>query len=229
MTQLVLISKRSCPYVQRAMIALEEKQASYEMTYLDGGEKPDWFMQISPLGLVPVLTVKEHGQPDRAIFESMVIVEYIAEALPGPDLHPADAIDRAQARSWMEFGSSMLPQVYNIWMAKTEDEFISAREKVAIKLAHIERSLHQGPYFAGANFGCVDVIFAPLFSKLDVFERLAAIDLLKAFPKIQAWSAALADRSSVSKTTAPRQAETLVSALGLQEAYAMRMFANAPD
>lgn len=226
MTQLTLISKRSCPYVQRAMIALDEKQASYEITYLDNGEKPDWFMNISPLGMVPVLTVEKEGQPARAIFESMVILEYIAEALPGPSLHPADPIDRAQARSWMEFGSSMLPQVYNIWMAKDEDGFIVARDKVATKLAHIERNLGEGPYFAGEKFGCVDVIFAPLFNKLEVFERLAAIDLLKAFPKVQAWSAALAARPSVSKTTAPNQAETLVSALGLQDAYAMRTFAK---
>lgn len=226
MKQHKLISKRSCPYVQRAMIALHEKRAVYEIAYLDGGEKPDWFMDISPLGMVPVLIVSQEGQPEKAIFESMVILEYIEEGLPGPRLHPADPVDRAQARSWMEFGSSMLPQVYGIWMAKNEEDFIAARDKVMTKLAHIERNLGDGPYFAGEMFSCVDVIFAPLFNKLDVFEGLAAIDLINPFHKIRAWSAALAARPSVSETTPVDQAETLVKALGLPEAHAMRMFAK---
>jgi glutathione S-transferase len=226
MTQLTLISKRSCPYVQRALIALEEKQASYEITYLDGGEKPNWFMDLSPLGLVPVLTVEREGQPAKAIFESMVILEYIAEAVPGPSLHPADPIDRAQARSWMEFGSSMLPQIYSIWMAQDEEGFIVARDKVLAKLAYIARNLDGGPYFGGEKFGCVDVIFAPLFNKLDVFEQLATIGVLNAFPQVRAWSEALAARPSVRETTASDQANTLVNALGLQDAYAMRTFAK---
>ena len=224
MTQLQLISKRSCPYVQRAMIALDEKQAPYEIIYLDGPEKPAWFMDISPLGMVPVLNVVQDGQPDKPIFESMVILEYIEEGLLGPSLHPADPIDRAQARSWMEFGSGMLPQVYNIWMAKTEEDFIAARDKMTTKLAHIERNLGDGPYFAGKDFGCVDVIFAPLFNKLAVFEGLATIGVLDDLPKTKAWSTALAARPSVKRTTPADQADTLVSALDLTEAYAMRTF-----
>ena len=43
------------------MIGLAEKGAAYTLTYLDAGEKPDWFRQLSPLGKVPLLKV---SRPD---------------------------------------------------------------------------------------------------------------------------------------------------------------------
>ncbi len=99
MTQLTLYSKRSCPYVQRVMIGLAEKGASYTLTYLDAGEKPDWFRQLSPLGKVPLLKVSRPDKPDIAIFESMVILEFIDEGLPGSRLHcqPARKTDPLSA------------------------------------------------------------------------------------------------------------------------------------
>ena len=67
-TKLTLISHLLCPYVQRAIIVLEEKQIAYERIDIDLANKPDWFLKVSPLGKTPVLLVK--GQ---AIFESSVI------------------------------------------------------------------------------------------------------------------------------------------------------------
>ncbi len=52
-----LISHKLCPYVQRAVIALNEKGAAFERVDIDLANKPDWFLKISPLGKVPVLTV----------------------------------------------------------------------------------------------------------------------------------------------------------------------------
>lgn len=222
MAELTLICTRSCPYVQRAIIALDEKQAQYDVSYVDLGTKPDWFTRISPLGKVPVLKVARPGKPDAAIFESSVIVEFIEEALPGYSLHPEDPVAKAEARSWMEFGSGLLPEVYGIWMAKTEADYTAARDKVSGKLAHIEASLRQGPYFDGDHFSCVDVVFAPLFGKVDTFETLTPIGLLDEFPKTAAWSRALATRPSVRNSTPDNQAETLERALNLKEAYVAR-------
>ena len=57
MPMLTLISHDLCPYVQRAVIALTEKEVAFDRIYVDLANKPDWFLAISPLGKVPLLRV----------------------------------------------------------------------------------------------------------------------------------------------------------------------------
>src|SRR5438445_13357858 len=107
MAALKLISHKLCPYVQRAVIALTEKGVPFERIDIDLADKPDWFLKISPLGKVPVLTVAtENGEV--ALFESNVICEYIEDAQPGARLHQHDPLKRAQHPAWIESGSSIL-------------------------------------------------------------------------------------------------------------------------
>jgi len=103
--RLRLISHKLCPYVQRAVIALNEKGVTFERVDIDLANKPDWFLEVSPLGRTPVLQVG-----DTAIFESAVILEYLEETEPKP-LHPAEALSRAEHRGWIEFGSAVLNDI----------------------------------------------------------------------------------------------------------------------
>src|SRR5256714_6121388 len=99
--KLTLISHKLCPYVQRAVIALNEKGVPFERVDIDLANKPDWFLKISPLGKVPVLLVgPENGE--TALFESNVICEFIEDSQGGAKLHPQDPLQRAQDRAWME-------------------------------------------------------------------------------------------------------------------------------
>src|ERR1700750_254844 len=100
-SRLKLISHQLCPYVQRAVIALTEKGTAFERVDIDLANKPDWFLKVSPLGKTPVLMVGEH-----TIFESAVI-PYLEETQDRP-LHPADPLQRAEHRAWIEFGSAVL-------------------------------------------------------------------------------------------------------------------------
>src|SRR5947209_181556 len=109
--KLTLISHKLCPYVQRAVIALTEKGVPFERIDIDLANKPDWFLKISPLGKVPVLLVRT-DDGEAALFESNVICEYIEETQAGSKLHPPDALKRAQHRAWMEFGSTILGELW---------------------------------------------------------------------------------------------------------------------
>jgi glutathione S-transferase len=93
-SKLRLVSHHLCPYVQRAVIALTEKGAAHERIYVDLAAKPDWFRAASPLGKVPLLMVG-----DTVLFESAVICEFLEETVPGVQLHPEDAIERAPGSS----------------------------------------------------------------------------------------------------------------------------------
>src|SRR5919204_2951760 len=142
---LKLISHKLCPYVQRAVIALTEKGVPFERIDIDLANKPDWFLKISPLGKVPVLTVvTESGEV--ALFESNVICEYIEETQPGPKLHPADPLTRARHRAWMEFGSAILSDLWGLETATDAATFETKRQAVAAKFARVEAALGSGPF-----------------------------------------------------------------------------------
>lgn len=51
--KLELISFALCPFVQRSVITLKYKQADFKTTYIDLKNKPEWFLEISPLSLTP--------------------------------------------------------------------------------------------------------------------------------------------------------------------------------
>src|SRR6266571_2866570 len=130
--RLKLISHKLCPYVQRAVIALTEKGVSFERIDIDLANKPDWFLKISPLGKTPVLVVE-----GTAIFESAVILEYIEETRPHP-LHPVDALQRAEHRGWIEFGSAVLNEIAGFYGANDKATFDTKVRALKDKFARLE-------------------------------------------------------------------------------------------
>ncbi len=189
---LTLISHKLCPYVQRVAIALHEKEMPFERIDVDLANKPQWFRSLSPLGKTPVLKVEE-----RAIFESAVILEYLEETGPRP-LHPQDALTRAEHRSWIEFGSSVLNDIAGLYSAPDEASFEAKAAALAQKSERLEARLDRAdPFFDGARFCLVDAAFAPVFRYFDLFDEIADFAALAAKPRVRAWRAALARRPSV--------------------------------
>jgi glutathione S-transferase len=193
MTKLILISHELCPFVQRAAIALEEKGVAFERINVDLANKPDWFLAISPLGKVPLLKVG-----DAVIFESAVILEYLEETQPNP-LHPADALERAEHRAWMEFGSTVLMDLWTFYTAADEAAFQAKARQLTEKFSRLEQRLGDGPYFDRARFSLVDAAFGPVFRYFDTFDRIADFGMLSGKPRLAAWRHALAQRPSVAR------------------------------
>ena len=187
---LTLISHALCPYVQRAVISLTEKQAPFERVDIDLSDKPDWFKRLSPLGKVPLLKVDQ-----AVIFESNVILEYLEDTM-GPAIHPADPLRRAEHRAWMEFGSSVLADLAGLYGAKDKDGFAAKVEALTGKFERLETRV-AAPYFDGDDFSLVDAVFGPVFRYFDTLDRIGDFGVLAGKPKIAAWRAALAARPSV--------------------------------
>jgi glutathione S-transferase len=194
--KLTLISHKLCPYVQRAVIALTEKGVPFERIDIDLANKPDWFLKISPLGKVPVLRVTT-GEGEVALFESNVICEYIEDTQGGAKLHPQDPLQRAQHRAWMEFGSTILSELWGLETTGDAAIFETKRLAVAAKFARVEEALGPDPFFAGEDFSLVDAVFAPIFRYFDVFDQLIDLSVFAETPKVRAWRAELAKRPSV--------------------------------
>ena len=200
---LTLVSFDLCPYVQRAAIVLTEKGILFDRIDVDLSDKPDWFKAISPLGKVPLLKVG-----DEVLFESAAIVEYLEEIL-GPPLHPADPLIKARHRGWMEFGSSILADIWTVETTADRQAFDGKVRPLKDKFARVEAELGHGPYFAGRRFCIVDAVFAPVFRYFDVFDSLTDFGIFSATPKVGAWRQALSERPSVVAAVVPDYRERL--------------------
>ncbi|MGY3441262.1 glutathione S-transferase family protein [Bradyrhizobium sp. USDA 4473] len=195
--KLTLVSHHLCPYVQRAAIALTEKGERVERRYVDLSAKPEWFRAISPLGKVPLLIVERGDGAEFVLFESAVICEYLEDTLRSVLLHPVDPLERARHRGWIEFGSSILSDLWGFETAKDADAFEVKRKALVDKFGRVEAELGQGPYFAGERFSLVDAVFAPIFRYFDVFDAITDTGVFIETPKVRTWRAILATRPSV--------------------------------
>jgi glutathione S-transferase len=221
MSDLTLVSYDLCPYVQRAAIALAEKGVPFRRVDVDLADKPSWFRAISPLGKVPLLRVG-----DDVLFESAAIVEYLEETNAHP-LHPAAPLERAKHRAWMEFGSSVLADIWVIETTPDRAAFVAKRDVLKDKFKRIEGTLTRGPHFAGARFSLVDVVFAPVFRYFETFERFVDLGLFEAVPKVSTWRAALAKRPSVIGAVLPDYSARLEAFLRRKNGWIAGLMARA--
>lgn len=218
---LTLISHHLCPYVQRAAIALAEKGVAFERVNIDLAAKPDWFLKISPLGKVPLLQIPQPSG-EAVLFESSVICEYLEETQAGAKLHPTDALERARHRGWMEYGSSILSDLWGFETTGDADVFAQKRQAIAAKFATIEAVLGDGPYFAGADFSLVDAVFAPVFRYFDLFDTLVDHGIFDELVRVSAWRQALAERPSVKAAVGSDYNARLMTFLREHDAYLLR-------
>lgn len=200
----LLVSHALCPYVQRVAIVMLEKGVAHERRDVDLAAKPDWFLALSPLGKTPVLVAD--GMP---VFESAVICEYLEE-VQLPRLHPADALERARHRAWIEFGSALLNAIAGFYNAGAEPALLARAADIRRRLEQLEAQLdRRGPYFAGAQFSLVDAVFGPVMRYFDAFERVGDFGFFSGLPRLGAWRAWLAERESVRLAVAPDYAQRL--------------------
>jgi glutathione S-transferase len=164
------------------------------------------FKAISPTAHVPVL---HHG--DVRVWESLAIIEYVAELFPEKAIWPKAAGDRAVARSIsMEMLSGFrglrnaCPM--NIRRPKGRLDLPAAVEAgVAADVARISaiwtelRARSGGPFLFG-EFSAADAMFAPVVNRFEAYELvsdpavLAYMAAMKAHPAWKAWeTAALAE------------------------------------
>ncbi|MCB1326851.1 MAG: glutathione S-transferase family protein [Leptospiraceae bacterium] len=174
-----LISFKLCPFVQRSVITLKHKGVPFDVKYIDLENKPDWFLRLSPTGKVPVLKVG-----DTVLFESAVINEYLNEVNP-PSMHPADPLERARHRAWIELGSDLLGEQYR-WMIGDQATFEKAEAALASKLSRLEAEV-RGPFFAGGSPCLVDAAVAPLLHRFEILARHTGRDPLSGHGPLEIW------------------------------------------
>ncbi|GFS21673.1 glutathione S-transferase omega-1 [Elysia marginata] len=169
-----LYNMRFCPFAQRTKLVLEHKKIPHETVNVNLKYKPDWFLKLSPIGLVPVLQLD-----DLVLPESTATCDWLDDTFPGQKrLTPSDRLRRAWDRVLLE----------NV--GKISDTFYALRRRAELKdkiLDSLEKKLHwfenilssrDGPYFGGTQPAMIDFMLWPHF------ERLPALTMLTSDPRI---------------------------------------------
>jgi glutathione S-transferase len=218
MTVLTLISHPLCPFVQRAAIVLLEKDVEFERINVDLSAKPNWFLALSPTGKVPMLKVRQANTDDAILFESMVICDYLNETQGGATMYPVDALSRAQHRAWIEFATQTFADGWQFLHARDSSTADAKRTAFRERLGKLEAAMGDGPFFAGAAFGMVDAVYAPLFRYFGIIDATVAHQVFDRLPRISAWRTALEARASVRDAVVEDYADLFLTHLRQQGA-----------
>ena len=194
MAKYMLVSFKTCPWVQRSAIALREKGAPFEFRHIESDNRPDWFLAISPHKKVPVLRIDDRV----SLFESNAIAEYLDETI-APRLHPEDAVARAVSRAWTDYVPTFASSVTGCAYAATEADYQKAVAKIPEAFDRLEKALEKqgsGPLFNGAQYSLVDSAYAPFLQRYFFLDRVKPLGVIENFPRLKAWAEALMKRPS---------------------------------
>jgi glutathione S-transferase len=205
---------------------MRAKEVEFEVTYVNLRDKPDWFLEISPHGKVPVLKIG-----DEILFESNAIAEYLDEMVE-PQLHPADPIKRARNRAWTDFTPDFSSALGSIGYAKTREDMEKAVAEAPKRLQRVEKALaeergNDGPFFNGPDLCLVDAAYAPFLQRYRFVDRLLQNDVLKDYPLLNAWADALLSDERITGAVPPNFEEEYIAGLRRRETYAATFLDNA--
>ena len=223
--QLVIGNKNYSSWSMRPWVLMRHFGLAFEeiKLHLEFGADSPFQRELSrytPAGRVPVLRLDGH-----AVWDTLAIVEALADALPALPIWPRDARDRARARSLcaeMHAGFSALrnhcPMNIEAHLPEVGPRVLAAEAGVRADLARIDAmwsgqiGASDGPFLFGA-FGAADAFYAPVVARTRTYAlplspvAQAYADRVWATPGVSAWVAdALAERDFLAEDEPYRNA-----------------------
>jgi glutathione S-transferase len=202
--QLVIGNKNYSSWSLRPWIAMKALGIPFEEVLIPFGTplgNPEFKQRLSaytPAGMVPVLIDGE-----LHVWETLAILEYLAEKFPDKRLWPADAKARAEARalsSEMHAGFSALRNECPMNMRRP----VRARTLTPAAQGNVARietmwtdchARYGGPFLFG-NFCAADAMYAPVVARFHIYgvkvarETRAYMEAMMALPAWAEWKAA---------------------------------------
>ncbi|WP_417684399.1 glutathione S-transferase family protein [Roseibium sp.] len=195
--ELVIGNKNYSSWSLRPWIAMTQAGIPFTETVIpfDFANGNMEIRKVSPSAKVPLLKAG-----DLLVWESLAILEYIAERFPEAGLWPAEAGARARARSVsteMASGFSALRAECPMNMRRTPSSIAmsEAAQADVARIVDIWRdclSRSGGPFLFG-SFSIADAMYAPVVSRFETYQLTGNLDALAymarvtALPAWKAW------------------------------------------
>ncbi|MDJ0657889.1 MAG: glutathione S-transferase family protein [Crocosphaera sp.] len=210
-----------CPFCERVWLALEEKQIPFAVELIDLSNKPKWYTDLVPTGLVPA--VKIEGE---LVYESKSILLKLEETFNTPALLPEDSQEKAIALEMIEgcetggFSKAgyqfLLGRPFNSSTEEVSDDQSMAEVKANFEanVEQLEKALEEypGDYFM-RDFSLVDIMYIPalkrLSANLPVFRGYHLRGNEK-YPLLNRWLEAINNRPTYRRIKADDRTHNLV-------------------
>jgi glutathione S-transferase len=189
------------PWLAMRQLGVPFDEVKLRLSFTEGSPFKQALAQLGVAGKVPVL-VDDDG---FAVWDSLAIVEHVAERFPQAGLWPADARQRARARSYcaeMHSGFSALrghcPMNVEADLAEVGARLWASEPALRDDVARVERlwgealQASRGPLLFGA-FCAADAFFAPVCVRMRAYAlpvsdtARAYIERVYALPAMQQW------------------------------------------
>ncbi|XP_036366907.1 glutathione S-transferase omega-1 [Octopus sinensis] len=189
-----LYSMRFCPFAERTRLVLQHKRVRlciiprHEIVNINLKHKPDWFLEKTPIGRVPVI---EHDS--KIIYESIICNEYLEKIFPNPPLTPTDPYSQAKDQMLVSLMDKLLKIFRKVAGRHKGDETDTLINKMVIQLRYFEEELKQrgGPFFGGKQVSMVDFNLWPWFEKIKakvVTDQTIDQFITKEYPFLCQWN-----------------------------------------
>jgi glutathione S-transferase len=193
---LVIGNKNYSSWSMRPWIAMKAAGIPFEEVviplYLEGsGER---ILKYSPAGKVPILI-----DGDLTVWDTIAILEYLAERFPDADLWPRDQRARSLARSVsaeMHSGFQPLRQhcTMNLWLPPKPrpqpDEVLENMRRIETIWRDCRARYGQGGTFLFGRFGAADAMYAPVVARFHNYGlpvQRDTLDYMGAVMALPAW------------------------------------------
>ncbi|XP_069111865.1 glutathione S-transferase omega-1-like [Argopecten irradians] len=195
--KLRLYSMRFCPYAQRTRLVLAHKKIDFETVNVNLKDKPEWFLERNPLGLVPVLE-----QDDRVIYESAITCDYLDDIYQDNKLTPSEPYRRARDSILLQLFGKVVTNYYGTLRNKGEDKEVFQNFHTSLKPFEEEKG-KRGAFFGGDQPSMLDFMLWPWFERLPIISKMMpGAEALPAekFPNLNAWVEAMLSQPAVKET-----------------------------
>jgi len=195
--KLIIGNKNYSSWSMRPWIAMKVAGIAFEETVISL-DAPDFKARVGSVsgsGKVPVLI-----DGDVQVWESLAILEYLADRFPACGLWPTDTAAKAHARAVAsEMHGGFLPLrrhlPMNMWRPVIKRELTAEVETNIKRIEAIwsdcrERFGAGGPFLFG-RFGAVDAMYAPVVSRFNTYSvavRASAGAYMAAVMALPAWT-----------------------------------------
>jgi len=181
---------RFCPFAERARLVLAAKGIEYECVNINLKDKPEWFLEINPLGKVPTIEMSD----GKVIYESAICCEFLEDMYPEKaPLFPKDSFSKHKQRLLVEvLGNKIIPAFYKSRTGGPEEQ-----QELDKQLTEFEKELGDKKFVGGDNPSMADYLMWPWI------ERLYMLDDLSKFPVLSAWCAAMTNLAAVKECSYP--------------------------